>query len=96
MRGLFKVAAISLVVLAALWTAGTLYVMHGVKTPEYEVISLAEDYELRRSPALLVAETRSEQSTDGNGLFRVLAGFIFGDNESEDEIAMTAPVLMSH
>lgn len=95
MRRVLVIAVTGVVLAVGLWTVGSLFVMRNVKTPEYEVISTAAEYELRRYPDLLVAETRGQAGTGGNGLFPVLAGFIFGGNEASDEIAMTAPVLMA-
>lgn len=87
------------VVGVGVWTAGSLYVMRDVDSPAYEVLSNTAEYEIRRYPALLIAQTRTETKPTGeksaDSLFRVLAGFIFGDNAQEQNIAMTAPVFMS-
>jgi len=68
-----------------------------IEEPAYEVLREARDYELRRYGSLLVAETEVEGSVGsaGNQAFRVLAAFIFGDNEPAESIAMTAPVIQS-
>jgi hypothetical protein len=70
-----------------------------VEEPRYESIQAQGDFELRRYPPLLVAETlvsgdMDEASRKG---FRLLADFIFGNNQlpeaaTSEKIAMTAPV----
>jgi hypothetical protein len=72
----------------------------GIRTAEelsYETVSTENDIEIRHYAPHIAATA----STDGNhtsvqrGLFRALAGYIFGKNTSQEEIAMTAPVVMN-
>jgi hypothetical protein len=72
-----------------------------VEEPRYEVISAQGDFELRRYPALLVAQTVVEGDMDQASRkgFQLLADFIFGNNQASEgagsaKIAMTAPVTM--
>ena len=60
----------------------------------YSVVKQYPEFELRRYPPLLVAETRVHGDFEGvgNPAFRTLAGFIFGKNATGESIAMTAPV----
>lgn len=62
--------------------------------PVYETIQTTADYELRRYVPYRVAEVTVSGAFDqvGNEAFRILAGYIFGDNQGEAKIAMTAPV----
>jgi hypothetical protein len=64
--------------------------------PEYRVLeTIGEDVELREYAPLIVAETdvtAAAYGAAGNQGFRVLADYIFGNNEARAEIAMTAPV----
>jgi len=62
--------------------------------PHYEVVQEADDYEVRRYEAYLVAETEVSGSFEdvGNEAFRRLAGFLFGANRTREKMAMTAPV----
>lgn len=62
--------------------------------PEYELVHVFEDYELRRYAPQLVAETQVSGSFDetGNEAFRILAAFISGENRAQRKLAMTAPV----
>ena len=72
--------------------------------PAFEVISKESDFEIRQYPPFIVAETYvegdlSDASSDG---FRLIADYIFGNNESvksgagkaSEKIAMTAPVTL--
>lgn len=65
-----------------------------VEEPKYTVESKNDLYEIRSYPALLVAEAFIETEFDeaGNSAFKILAGYIFGNNKSKAKIAMTAPV----
>jgi len=63
----------------------------------YEVIKVYDQFEIRKyQPALfssvkLTSKGYKETSSSG---FRVLAGYIFGDNAKNEKIAMTTPVTM--
>jgi hypothetical protein len=64
---------------------------------QYEVIKKYDQFEVRKyDPALfssvnLNKKGYKESASEG---FRILAGYIFGDNESNEKIAMTSPVVM--
>lgn len=65
-----------------------------IETPDHETIEADGPFEIRRYPALIVAETRQHGSRDralGNG-FGLLADYIFAESREGEEIAMTAPV----
>jgi hypothetical protein len=71
--------------------------------PKFELIEKAGDFELRRYAPMIVAETWVEGvlSEGSNAGFRLIAGYIFGDNTSRgakaggsEKIAMTVPVTM--
>jgi hypothetical protein len=68
-----------------------------IETPQYETLGvLGESMEIRQYPQFTIATTlvpRANERSD-NPAFRRLAGYIFGDNASEEKISMTAPVLM--
>ncbi|HEX2977623.1 MAG TPA: heme-binding protein [Candidatus Babeliales bacterium] len=67
------------------------------KTQEapYTVISKDESVEIRRYEPLITAyvEVSGERKEAINEGFRLLADFIFGNNTSRKQIAMTAPVI---
>ncbi|MBP9708316.1 MAG: heme-binding protein [Oligoflexales bacterium] len=64
------------------------------KSSKYEVLKSAGEFELRRYQPTIVAETTVDSNFDDAGSigFRRLAKYIFGDNTTKAEIAMTAPV----
>ena len=65
-----------------------------IEEPDFEVISEFDGVELRRYAPYLVAEVDVSGGMlgGGNESFRILAGYIFGDNSSSTKMAMTAPV----
>jgi hypothetical protein len=65
-----------------------------IEEPAYDVLLETPAYEVRRYAAYLVAEVDLDGDfTDaGNAAFRILAGYIFGDNKPGEKMAMTAPV----
>ncbi len=68
--------------------------------PDYTVLSKTENFELRRYEKQLVAQTwvSGDQNAASRTGFKVLAGYIFGDNTApsgeSSKISMTAPVAM--
>ncbi len=66
-----------------------------IEEPAYQVERAWENeqIEIRAYVPRVMAVT--EMTEDSNGGFRVLAGYIFGGNAEEQEIAMTAPVQQS-
>ena len=80
-------------VAAALLAALALNVS-ALEEPEYEVIQSFEEFELREYAPYIVAEVdvTGDMRESGNSAFRILAGYIFGDNEAKVKMEMTAPV----
>ena len=68
-----------------------------IEKQKYRLVKSEKEYEIRHYPSAMMATMYSsansykEISSPG---FRTLAGFIFGGNESNTRIAMTAPVHM--
>lgn len=62
--------------------------------PDYEVLEQRDGYEIREYAPYIVAETVVDGSfkESGNKAFRILAGYIFGDNRGNEKMNMTAPV----
>ena len=102
-------SVIALLALALFFSFGACSVVGIRTTPEpsYELLQSEGDIEVRQYGSQLIAETfvkNIQRSTpgdlekkdfrySGNQGFRRLAGYIFGGNVSQEEIAMTAPVL---
>lgn len=65
-----------------------------LETPEYSILYRSADYEVRKYPSFLVAETPmapGSNATSGSG-FNELAGYIFGGNQGSQNMEMTTPV----
>jgi hypothetical protein len=69
-----------------------------IETPDYKVVKTLGDVEIREYPKMIVAQTslpsNSFENSGSNG-FRTIAGYIFGGNQGNQKIAMTAPVVMN-
>ena len=66
-----------------------------IEEPEFEVVAERGAYEVRRYEPYIVAEVDVSADSErgaGNRAFRILAGYIFGDNKPQKKMAMTAPV----
>jgi hypothetical protein len=65
-----------------------------IEEPAYDVLLETKYYEVRRYASYIVAEVDVDEDFKraGNSAFRVLAGYIFGDNEPQQKMQMTAPV----
>ena len=66
-----------------------------IETPEYKVISKHEGFEVRCYSEMVIATTKVQadyKSSTSSG-FRRIASYIFGGNDKEMKIAMTAPVI---
>ncbi len=63
----------------------------------YTVLVSEGAFEIRQYPEALMASVEAPDTSwrgEANGNFRRLAGYIFGNNQEEKKIAMTAPVHM--
>lgn len=65
-----------------------------IEEPKFEKIAEYDEFEIRKYPPFLIAETLVEEDFDeaGKAAFKRLGGYIFGNNEKKDKIEMTAPV----
>ena len=86
------------IVLTALLIQTTTMASGKTEEQKYTVVSSNKDFEIRFYPSATLATVYSTANTyreiSGPG-FRALAGYIFGGNESETQISMTAPVHMN-
>ena len=62
--------------------------------PEFDVLERTSSYEIRQYAPYVIAEVDVDGDVReaGNAAFRILAGYIFGDNQGEQKMNMTAPV----
>jgi len=93
MVGNIRIAALAGASLLA--SSAALQAQDGIEGPQYNVLASAQGVELREYAPHLVAEVTvdadSMREASSRG-FRPLAGYIFGNNQAADKIAMTAPV----
>jgi hypothetical protein len=72
--------------------------LFGVRTadqPNYQVLSDYEHIQIRHYPALVIAQTEiiGDYKNSSNQGFKRLAGYIFGNNQKQQKLSMTAPVI---
>jgi hypothetical protein len=94
-----KTIIIITVLILIIITITGIFIMSNAKTEtqKYEVLYAKDNFEIRYYPKAILATVEMNGSFDEsrNGGFRVLAGYIFGNNKEERKIAMTSPVRMS-
>ena len=69
-------------------------IMSNVEVPAYKILKKEQNIEIRQYPPLIIAEVKtagSRQASIGDG-FRILADFIFGNNEGEKQLSMNGPI----
>ena len=95
MKTNISVTAIAIIIL--LLQSFTIMSANRTEQQQYTVILEEKDFEIRFYPSATVATINSNAKTyrdlSGPG-FRKLAGYIFGGNETNTSISMTAPVHM--
>ena len=96
-----KIASIILGIIAVAFIAVQIFALRSqknIETYSYVVNKEYDQFEIRRYEATLFSSvklsgtTYKETSSEG---FSVLAGYIFGNNERKEKIAMTSPVAMT-
>jgi hypothetical protein len=71
--------------------------VNDIEMPKYRVVKKLGEVEIREYPSWILAQTslkKSDYDQEGSNGFRTVAGYIFGGNQSQQKIAMTAPVIM--
>jgi len=65
------------------------------KDPNYQVLNDYGQIQIRQYPALVAAETEvfADYKTGSSQAFQRLAGYIFGDNQKQQKISMTTPII---
>ena len=90
--------SLAIVVVAGIGLLIVSFTSKNIETPKYKVINTYDEVEVRLYPKMVVAKTNlADKSFDNQGSngFRTIAGYIFGGNEKNEKIAMTAPVVMN-
>jgi hypothetical protein len=69
----------------------------GLEQPAYAVVESNDVYEIRRYEPYIVAEVvvPGPESEAGGQAFRLLGGYIFGNNKGSKKLEMTAPVVQT-
>ncbi|MFZ4105100.1 SOUL family heme-binding protein [Flavobacterium sp.] len=95
-----KAVIIIIISILVLLTIAQIYLSRSTQQTEqhsYKVIKKLCKFEIRKYDAALFSSVKlnkkgyKESSSEG---FGILAGYIFGDNEANEKIAMTSPVVM--
>jgi hypothetical protein len=95
---------VSAIIIMGLVTAGlfsqykTIKVSSETETPKYELIEKYDRFEIRRYPKMILATTNmgvGNYSRNSSKGFRTVASYIFGGNDKNKKISMTAPVMAS-
>lgn len=90
------ISLVVFLVLIIIWIVGGFLVIQNIEQPQYEVIEEHNGYEVRKYEPYLVAQTTVRAETQREALitgFRIVADYIFGNNTTQIEVAMTAPVV---
>jgi hypothetical protein len=98
---IMKIASILLGILFVAFIVIQLFALKSQKNIEtypYEVTKQYDDFEIRTYESTLFTSvklsTKNYKESSSQG-FSILAGYIFGDNDRNEKIAMTSPVAMS-
>ncbi len=97
MKVIFIIIGVILTVIIAVQMFG-FFSQRGIQKYPYKTVEVYDNFEVREyEPTLFtsVKLTSSDYKTASSQGFSILAGYIFGGNESEEKIAMTSPVSMS-
>ena len=73
----------------ALWIGWGLYVNRTTERVPYDSLASYDEVEIRRYPRTILVETTADSTEDA---FRRLFRYISGENESSEDVEMTAPV----
>ena len=90
-----KILIVLFVVVVVVWTAWSFY-SSNVETLSYEVLEKNENYEIRKYAPYIAMQIEIDEENVEDALgegFKVLANYIFGGNQGNKSVAMTAPVL---
>jgi SOUL heme-binding protein len=80
-----------------IWIIGSYAVVWTIEEPAYTVLEKKDGYEIREYAPYIMAATTVTGDYDlaTNQGFRIIADYIFGNNQKRESIAMTTPVLES-
>lgn len=64
-----------------------------VETQKYKILRRIGSVEIRQYPKLILATTKIKAEEASNEAFGIIAEYIFGRNDANEKIEMTAPVM---
>jgi len=81
--------------MSILSSACTVFGVESVEEAPYELIKKDEQFEIRQYESYVIAETLidADFKEAGNKAFKRLFGYISGENQANEKISMTAPVI---
>lgn len=96
-NGMKNIAIINVLAIFILFNGNTIETMAQTEKQKYSVLHSDGDFEIRRyEPAIMASvEMPGSYSSMSSTGFRELAGYIFGGNDEQKKISMTAPVHVS-
>lgn len=89
-------------VLFLFWVGWRIYISYTTEKVSYKILKVIdekEDIEIRKYPKQTYIQTKvqtkfnKQRQKQDNNTFSILAGYIFGNNQKNQKIAMTAPVI---
>ncbi|NQU31045.1 MAG: heme-binding protein [Anaerolineae bacterium] len=85
----------SILLVLAIWAFVSWFFVRNIESQSYTVIEEKNGYEVRKYDKHIVAsaKVRGNQNAVTNEGFRIVADYIFGNNTSNESIAMTTPVI---
>ncbi len=88
-------AIILILILCIVLSGCTVVGIRNSEEASYKVLFEEQNIQIRLYDSALIAQTSSKGNykQSSNSAFRQLAGYIFGDNQSQQKIAMTTPVI---
>ena len=90
-----QILIIVLIILFIGWIAYGYFSVRNVEQLNYKILDDSKEYEIRLIDEHIIAETNLKGTfqSGGNDAFRIIAGYIFGNNKKKQKIAMTTPVI---
>ena len=91
-----QILIIVLIILFIGWIAYGYFSVRSVEQLNYKILDDSKEYEIRLIDEHITAETNLKGTfqSGGNDAFRIIAGYIFGNNKKRQKIAMTTPVII--
>ena len=76
------------------WSVITLYFQYTIDQPKFTVLDQNQNYEIRQYDPYIIAQTQvqGDYRQAASLGFRILADYIFGNNTTQSQVKMTAPV----